>query len=408
VTTRRIWVISELYYPEETSTGHFLTGIAEGLSQQFHVNVLTSQPTYASRGLRSPASEIRNGVHIHRCFATSMDKDKLLFRLINLVTISLSIFLQALRRFRPHEIALVVTNPPLLPFFIALACRLRGTRLLLLVHDVYPDVLIATGIVRRDAFFTRLITWFTVHLYLSASRIIVLGRDMEQLVRAKLKNDAPPVVVIPNWGDVDQVIPTDRNANPLLKKFALEGKFVLQYSGNMGRTHGIEGIVAAARALMHADKYHFLFIGWGAKRRWLEKEVSVHELTNVTLSAYVPREQLSTSLNACDIGLISFVTGMSGISVPSRMYNVMAAGKPIIAVADPDSELALVVLEEDIGWVIAPDQPELLVDTILEAASRPERLAAMGARARMAAETRYSRQRVMDLYRSLIHDLTDE
>ena len=135
--SQRIWIVSELYYPELTSTGYFLTGIAEGLASVYDVSVLCGQPSYWARGTSAPTREICNGVDVCRCWATTLDKNKVVFKIVNLVTISLSIFFSALFRFRGGDIVIAVTNPPLLPYLALLACRTRGGRFVLLVHDVY-------------------------------------------------------------------------------------------------------------------------------------------------------------------------------------------------------------------------------------------------------------------------------
>lgn len=262
----KVWVVSELYYPEETSTGYFLTGIAEGLAGQFPVNVLCSQPTYAKRGTRAPAVEQHNGVNIRRCFGTTLNKDVLAFRLINLLAISVSIFFNALLRIRKNDAVLVVTNPPLLPFAVNFACRLRGAECLLLIHDIYPEVLVAAEITNTASFITRAISRMNRRLYRSADRIIVLGRDMADLVQRKLGNHDSKVVVIHNWADLDLVTPRSRADNALLNSLKIKDKFVLQYMGNMGRTHGLETLGEAALKLAGGENIHFLFIGSGAKK----------------------------------------------------------------------------------------------------------------------------------------------
>ena len=403
--TERLWIVSELYYPEDTSTGYFLTRIAEELARSMPVSVLCGQPTYSARGTRASVREIRNGVEIRRCRATTLDKDRLLFKLVNSTTIGLSILVQALWRIRRGEKVVVVTNPPLLPFLMALACGARRAVLLLLVHDVYPEVLVATGLARRDGVLSRLLGWLTGLLYRSATRVVVLGRDMKTLAVRKRNGDEGAVVIIPHWGDVDEVAPTPRSENELLRRLGLERSFVVQYSGNMGRPHALEQLLEAARTLRDRPDIHFLFVGMGAKRRWLERAVEQGRLQNVLILPYQPRSELRVSLNACDVAVIPFIPGMSGVSVPSRMYNVMAAGKPIIAVADEDSELAHVVREERIGWVLPADRPEGLAGTILEARADPRGLAGMGERARAAAEGHYTLGRVGQAYRSLIESV---
>jgi glycosyltransferase involved in cell wall biosynthesis len=269
---------------------------------------------------------------------------------------------------------------------------------------VYPDVLVASGLFKRNSPFVSALAVIQRALYRSMTRIIVIGRDMEALV-ARASTSPRQIVRIPNWADADQVRPTPRDGNPLLAKLRLADKFVIQYSGNMGRTHGLECLADAADRLRGADDIHFLFIGTGAKKQWLERAVQERGLTNVTLLPYQPREALGVSLGACDLAIISFVAGMAGVSVPSRMYNVMAAGKPILAVADPESELARLVREEMIGWVTSPGDAAGIVDTILEAKRDVGQLAEMGQRARRAAETKYSYDLVIDSYRSVLGEL---
>lgn len=405
---RNLWVISELYYPEETSTGYLLTKIAEGLARYYSVRVLCGQPTYSARGLRSPSQETHNQVHIRRCPSTTLNKDVLLFRLINLVTLSLSIFFTALIHLKRHEYVLVVTNPPLLPFIVTLACKLRGTQCLLLIHDVYPEVLTATGMAKQESWLVGIIGWLTQWLYRGMARIIVLGRDMQALALRKLNNRHARIKIISNWADLNLIGPTSKQSNILLNQLQLADKFVIQYAGNMGRTHGLESLLASAAQLATHPQIHFLFIGSGAKKQWVDQTVTSQNLKNVTVLGNRPRSEQQDFLNACDVSIISFVSGMSGVSVPSRMYNVMAAGKPILAVADGNSELALVVQEEQIGYVIPPDNTKLLVDTILKMYAHRDCLQEMGMRARAAAETKYSLHKVLDAYITMIDDLEHE
>lgn len=398
-----IWVISELYYPEETSTGYFLTRIAEGLAAHYKVSVLCSQPTYSSRGKIAPIAEIRNGVKVHRCWSTIFNKDVLPLRIVNVATITFSVFMNSLRRLRNGNRILVVTNPPMLPFVVLLAAILRKAECCLLIHDVYTEVLQASGIVKPKSFIFLLIDRLTFQLYKRSSRIIVLGRDMSALLRKKLSIVKKPILIIPNWADVEFIKPKKRAGHPFLKKLGISKKFVIQYSGNIGRTHGIDNLLQCAEQFEDDSSTHFLFIGFGGKAKWLKQESKQKALSNVTIMDYRPREQLTLSLTACDIALISFIPGMTGVSVPSRMYNIMAAGKPMIAITDSNSELARVVFEEEIGWVVPPKDLKGLRMTILEAKANMGRLAAMGRRARQCDEKKYSYDSVIKKYVELLN-----
>jgi colanic acid biosynthesis glycosyl transferase WcaI len=302
------------------------------------------------------------------------------------------------------EKVLVVTNPPLLPFLVALACWLRRAPYILLIHDVYPDVLVAAGFLRPESFIVRWLRQCVRRLYRSAETIVVLGRDMRQRVLERSDKDPRRVVVIPNWGDIDDVRPEPREQSRVLRQHGLLDKFVVQYAGNMGRVHDIEGVVQCARDLRHQENIHFLILGSGGKKAWLERTVREDSLTNVTVLPPFPRSASSECLNACDVALSALVPGMQGVSVPSRTYNILAAGKPIIAATDRDSELARVIREEDVGWVVAPGDASAMAQAVLDASARPDALAAMGRRARLAAETKYPFPRILSAFAQVIKD----
>jgi glycosyltransferase involved in cell wall biosynthesis len=228
---------------------------------------------------------------------------------------------------------------------------------------------------------------------------------MADLMAKRLHDGTRRLRVIPNWADVGSVQPIPREGNPLLQHLGLQKKFVVQYSGNMGRTHGLEGILDAAMQLREEPDIQFVLIGDGAKRHWAEEQAARRSLANVTILPWQPRETIAISLNACDLALVSFVKGMAGVSVPSRMYNIMAAGKPILAVADENSELARVVKEEELGWVVTPEMPDQLVAAIRLAKADPGLRASMGKRARAAAEDRHALRMAIDGYLDVIREV---
>lgn len=395
---QRIWLVSELYYPEETSTGYNVTRIAEGLADRFDVHVLCGQPTYSKRGIRAPRKEFHNAVAIRRCAGTTLDKDVIAGRLLNIITLSFSIFIRALIHFKRDDKVMVVTTPPSLPFVIALACRLRRSRYLLLIHDNYPEILIAAGMTGPNSWLVRVLNRLNKRLYKGAARIVVVGRDMLELVTRKRGGDASRIIAIPNWAELESVVPSSREHNQLLDDLGLKDKFVILYAGNMGHPNDLESILTSASMLKENEKVHFLFIGSGVKKQWLEDTIKDLSLRNVTVLPPRPREDQVNFLNACDVALISLVDKMLGVSMPGRTYNTLAAGKPMIGVADGQSELALVINEENVGWVVPPHKPELLVQAILDAESDRQRLIEMGVRARGAAEKKYSCDQAVEDY----------
>ena len=175
-TKDRLWVISELYYPEETSTGYYVTRIAEGLTDKFEVKAISGQPNYSARGVTAAKHQRHKGVEIFRVAGTRLDKNVIAFRLINMLTLSASVFWNALRRFAAGDRVLVVTNPPTMPFIVALASLFRGSVYTLLIHDNYPEILIAAKKMRASSFLAKVLAYFNRWLYKYAVKIIVVGQ----------------------------------------------------------------------------------------------------------------------------------------------------------------------------------------------------------------------------------------
>lgn len=407
---KRIYFLTELYYPEQTSTGYILTQIAEGLADEYDTKVITGPPTNFFQIQNYPNHEIRNNVEIFRCTGTQFNKNSIVGRLCNILTRSLMIFFKAIRQCKSSDIILVVTNPPVLPLLAFFVHKLKGSQFIVIVHDVYPDVLIVTKLYQ----FFPLIGFFWKRInhiiYTKAYRVIVIGRDMAQRVKSHLvTNDKKDenISCISNWAEVDTIKPISKYKNSLLQELNIIDKFIVLYTGNLGRTHAIENFVKIIDRLQPKDNIHFIVIGSGKKQTYLEQYIKSSKLQNITFIPLKnrPRSEQNISLNACDAAIIPFISGMAGISVPSRMYNHMAAGKPIIAVADDWSELAQVIQEENIGWVVKPGDVDSLVNTIEYAASHPELCQEMGAKAAEIARSKYTFEHTIKSYKTLIKEL---
>lgn len=403
--TNTLWVLTEVYYPEEISTGYYLTSIAEGLAEERPVKVLTGQPKHIFRGRKAKKREVRNGVEIIRAWGTTLDKNVFVYRLVNMLTIGLSIFLKSLWHFKQGDHVLVVTAPPSLPVTTTAAALLKGASFTLLVQDSYPEIMIAVGAVKKESAFVSIVNLINRWVYKYASKIIVMGRDMNELFTRKTDGLAVPIVTIPNWADLESIHPTPRGENALLKELGIADKFVFMYAGNIGHPTDVETIVECAARLNHRQEFHFVFIGAGVKKRWVETNVKMLGLTNVTVLDYRPRSEQIEFLNACDVGLVALIKGMWGTAMPSRTYNIMAAGKPILALTEHASELARVIEEDGVGWFVEPGDEDQLYDAIVELYNTREVLEEMGRRSRSAALSKYSLAVACEAYRRALRGL---
>lgn len=403
---KRLWVVTELYYPENNQTGYYLTGIAEGLAGEFDVKVICGQPNYAARGTRAPKREVHKAVEIFRVWGTTLDKDRLFLRLVNMLTLGVSMFLKTLWKINESTEVLVVSAPPSLPFVAALAAKLRGAAYSLIIQDKYPETLTAVGASKPDGFFIKILERANRILYREAKKIIVVGRDMAELVAgqfdAKNGADKTPIAVIQNWASLEEIEPRAKSENELLRKLDVLEKFVFLYAGNMGHPQDLESIVGCAELLKTDERFHFLFVGSGVKRKWLEREIVEKKLKNLTLLPALPRSEQNVFLNACDIGFVSLIKNMRGVAMPSRTYNLLAAGKPILAITETGSEVARVIEEEQVGWYVSPCEPEKLLDVIYKIFENKNALPEIGKKARRVALEKYSVEKAVEKYKIVL------
>ncbi len=393
-----LWILSEVYYPEETGTGYYITRIAEHLASTQPVSVLCAQPAYSRAGVKAPRSETHRQVDIFRCPSLVLHQRSILTRLMRMASLTLSIFLAALLRIRRGDSILAVTNPPSVPIMAAILAFILRVRFSLMVHDVYPDIIAACGLTSRNSASYWLLYKINRLVLRRAERIFCIGRDMcEHLAHIRGTGTSDGIQVIPLWADCHEIRPAPRESNRLLIELGLTNKLVILYAGNMGHPHDIETLAAAIKNLEPDDGIHFVFMGSGPKQRLLN-EMLASGSTNITVLPPSPRSAQDECLNACDVAILSLVPGMLGLAVPSRTYNLMAAGKPIIALVADSSEVARVVREEGIGWVVEPGDVEKTIQTIQEARENRGMRIEMGAKARHTAETKYSPDIILEQF----------
>jgi colanic acid biosynthesis glycosyl transferase WcaI len=401
--TKKVWIISEIFHPEESATSHILTAIAKGLEDDFDINVITGLPDYSQKNINVKRVDKIGNISIERCFVPSINKNKIYLRIIRALLLSLAISFKALRRVKADDVVVVVTNPATILFFMSIVCRIKKSRFIILAHDIFPDNLVAARVLSDDSFLLRLLRTLGKTVYRSAQKVLVVGRDMGEVLSLRAGINGR-IEVITNWADCDEVSPTEFEENPLVKKYNLKDKFVISFAGNIGRVQGIEYLLETMERL-EGNGVHFLVVGDGAKKHLLDVAIENGRLSNVTLLGNRPRSEQKIFLNACHLGLVCLAPGMFGLGVPSKSYNIMAAGKPIIAAVEKDSEVGLMVAEEKIGWVVPPGQPRLLAEAILEAKEKIEYLGEMGRHARLIAEGKYSFQIVANRYKDILINL---
>jgi glycosyltransferase involved in cell wall biosynthesis len=214
------------------------------------------------------------------------------------------------------------------------------------------------------------------------------------------------VVIIPNWADGADVIPTKKEQNPLLGDLGIHDRFVVQYSGNLGRFHELETVLQCAE-ILRGESFHFLFIGSGAREGLVKQHIDRGKAGNMQLLPYQPRSRLKVSLTACDVGLVTLRAGMAGLAVPSKLYGILAAGKPVVVIGPEDSEPAMVVRENHCGIVVRPGDPKGLANALRRLKDDGKLRADMGRNGRKAFEGLYDLPIVLAQWKELLKDVIE-
>ncbi len=394
----RLLVLNQYYWPGVEATAHLLSQLCEALSDEFEITVVTGRLT----GVASEAGETeRNGVRIVRVRSTAYDRSHLHLRAANYATYLWQSLRSALRADRPDAV-LCWTDPPVIAnVAIAVARRFR-VPLVVVSQDVFPEIAVALRRLENPLLIS--VLRGLIRYYLArADRVVAIGETM----RGRLidKGAVPErIEVIQNWTDTSSIEPAPRD-NEWSQGNGLTGRFVVMHSGNVGYAQDLDSFVRAGTFLRDLDDLEIVVIGTGARRAILEQLAESLELDAVRFLPYQSRERLSLSLSAADVHVVGLARGLSGYVVPSRLYGIMAAGRPVSVAAEASSETAQIVTEVGCGVVVPPGRPELLAAALRAAHDGELDLEGMGRRGREWVATEGGRSAAVERYRALLREV---
>jgi colanic acid biosynthesis glycosyl transferase WcaI len=396
-------LVNQHYYPDVASTGQHLTDLAEHLARRgIDVEVLTSRGHYVAGHVDAPAREQRNGVRVRRVRTTAFGRTSRLGRIIDYATFYIRVLWTVCTA--PDLTGVIfLTTPPLLSVIGVLGRAVRGRRYGIWSMDLHPDAEIAAGMVSATSMVGRALMWLDTRAYRGADFVVDLGPYMKARVMAK-GVPAARTATVPVWGHAE---PTHgaNGAEALKTSLGLDGRFVVMYSGNAGLVHDFDDILAAMHRMRDDPRVFFLFVGDGPRRREIEAFAEAHALTNFAYRPYFPREQVGDALAVADVHLISLRRPFVGISVPGKLYGIMAAGRPALFVGPEQCETAETIREARCGTVVDPaagDGAARIALAIEQWLSDPDAARSAGERGRAAFRDRYGPARNCEAFERVI------
>ncbi len=387
--------------------------------------MVASRSLYGKKGSRLPSTEAKDGVEIHRVSYNLFDKKGLVSRALDYLRFNVAAAWQVLRLPR-HDVVICLTTPPFVALIGALLKAIKGTRFIFWTMDLYPDLPVEAGIISRNGVAHRILGAIDTFCLRRADVVVALGRCMRDRIIAKgIETDR--IEMIHPWSDPQEIpelpvrrlelavdslatqrptAPVPCGPNPLRTEWGLGDRFVIQYSGNFGLGHDAETVFGAMLKLKEDDGIRWVIVGDGVMRPVVEAFVRNHDIRNVVLKPYQPRSRLGTLISLGDVHLVLMVPGFEGVILPSKLYGILAAGRPAIFVGPERSEIARIIREDNCGIVVPNGNSEGLVRVIGEIRRDPALGLSLGHRGRKALEAKYSMSHACETWHRLIHGLT--
>ena len=346
--------------------------------------------------------ESRRGVGILRANGTRFRPRRFAGRAANYLTYLASAGFAARQVGRP-DVVVSLTDPPVIGLTALRTARRTGARFVFLCEDVFPEVATLLDDF-SSAFVNHTLDRINRRLLRQADAVVALGERMRRRLVEEKSADPARMHVIHNWADCDAIVPGPKD-NAFSRSLGIADQFVFMHSGNIGHSQNLDVLVAAAERLRSRERLTFLIVGEGTRRDALEAEVARRHLTNVRFAGYQPKASLHESFAAADAFLIALKPGIEGYIVPSKLYGILASGRPYVAATDPSCEAADIVRQHQCGLLARPGDPDDLAAKVAALYDDPASTRAMGVNARAAA-LRFDRRHAVASYHELFLRLT--
>ncbi|MGA8582602.1 MAG: glycosyltransferase family 4 protein [Roseiarcus sp.] len=405
----KIIFVNRFFYPDQSATSQILTDLAFFLAEESHeVHVITGRNIVGEKVTKLRRTEIINKVTVHRIGRLGMQSPALVSRSLDFISFYWLGAIQLIKHTTHRSIVVVETDPPLLSIWAWWLLRTRQVRIINWLQDVYPEVAVRFGVRftrgRVGDFLARL----RDQSLRNAAANVVLGSRMAAYIESRGVPRAS-IRLIPNWVDDRAIHPVESGANPLRKRWGLGNKFVVGYSGNLGRVHEFETVLAAAELLRDHRDLRFLFIGGGFLYEGLKEALRRRSLDKLAIfMPYQDQSELANSLSVPDVHWVSLRPEFEGLIVPSKFYGIAAAGRGAIAITEADGEIAQLIAAHKCGAIITPGDGAALADLLNLMIVDRALGAAWGRNARSMLSAHYSRTQALDRWSQLIRSLDQD
>jgi glycosyltransferase involved in cell wall biosynthesis len=401
----RVIFANRYFYPDESATSRMVSSLAFALAREgVEVVVLCSRHLHIGKEAQLAASETINNVSIRRLSTTGFGRGSSLGRMFDYLTYHLAAAAWLLLHGRRGDVCVMCTDPPLLSVSAAIPLQLRGVRLINWIMDLFPEVALDLKLVDETSRPARLaLAMRDWSLRMAVANVCPIDSMAQYLGTRGIPADR--LNVVHHWSESQELQPVPRWKNKLRRSWGFHDELVVGYSGNFGRAHDFSTILDAAGRLKDEKNVRFLFIGEGQQRAFVEGEIQRRGLRNITLQPLQPRDRLSESLSTADVHLVSLIPALERSVIPSKLYGILAVGRPTLFIGDPDGEVASVIEGAKCGTAVRIGEGKKLASLILQLRDKPEELERQGANAKRLFDAEYTSVSGVAAWRKVLDDL---
>lgn len=413
---KKLLIYAHYFYPDVASTGQILAELAEGMTDTFDITVICVVPSYSGvieekYKTKRIYIEDYKGIKLVRVRVPEFTKSNKVSRIKNLVAYFFNSLIATLK-IEKQDYIYTISQPPILGGVLGVLGKwIKGGKLIYNIQDFNPEQTIAVGYAKNKLLLN---TVMAVDKFSckNSDKVIVVGRDMQETLKNRFNNKkVPSNVFINNWINEKEIYPLEQNHPKIIafkEKYNLQDKFIIMYSGNIGLYYDLENIIKVIGEFKNREDVVFAFIGDGTVKSKIEEYVTNNNLNNVTFIPYQDKADLIYSLNAADIHWVVNAKGIKGVSVPSKLYGVMAAGKPVLGVLDEGSEARLIVEECNCGVCIEPGNYKEISRNIEYILNNKELIKSLGQNGRKYLEVNLTKDVSINKYKDTILSLDNK
>lgn len=366
----RVLILTQVFYPDTVSVSQHLTDLAEHLSaHSYDVNVFSSRYPYEGKFMKYSPYEEYKGINIHRLRQTKLGKNNTTYRIIDFLTFYISIGWKLLFiRKKEYDVVIGTTVPPLLSFFAILVTRIKSIPFYYWVMDLQPELSIESGLIKKESISAKVLTKIGNYSIRNSEKIFSLDRFMTDylITRGAV---IEKIYTIPVWPVIDSIYTGERKVNPFRIENGFGDRIVVMYSGNHAYVHPLDTLLESANALRNDDRFVFVFVGGGVRKKDVEQFKTLHKLENIIQLPFQPRSNIHFSLGSSDIQVVIMGDGQTGYTHPNKIYGALFIGKPIVYIGPERSHVTDILSKLPQNIIVNHGDAKQLVSHLLDFAA---------------------------------------